>query len=647
MRRLAILVSLLPAVALPAQAQDDNTEGRVEIGYRNVDVSGNADKYRQHVNLPDDAFRLFAAELDWAPEDSAVLDRLQLDARNLGGEPHSNSRFRMQKVGVYDLDLRYRTNDYFYRDAGWFFSVEGDPHTWDTRRHFFNGKLDIQATKNIRVRLGGDFNDRDGRSTTTRDVQREVFVLERPVDQQASSYWIGADFRVGWAEISVEQRALNWENRWQLTTADNPGIDGDTANLDDYSQLQTTDAKAPITRLSARGRPLSWFRFSVAYAMAKTELDYDTQGEWRGQDFDGLDFNTTLTNMGRVERDSDLIELDLWFGLLRNLDLIADVSRRNYDQDGTIDSTETQTGGTEGGLYVVQGDLRNELELETYGLTLDWRVSSKLSVAGGVGLQQRTADFPLAGPPVETDRTLYRAGVNWRPSRIFNLRFDAEQGTDDNPYTPVSPTSSDRVRLALHVRPLSSLNISLTVLDRSMENDLSYALGRPTNDTPPANDISLARFDVTSWALSLNWAEGPWDILASYTNADILSDADIVYTIQPVMPFDPQTTRQTSGYTAKQDLVNGHLRYKFGRGWRVGADGFVSDNEGSFPIRWIYYGVDLQYELRMGLYVRLAFERYDYSEDNPYAIAGVPPVAAPGINDYDADLATLYLGYRF
>jgi hypothetical protein len=545
------------------------------------------------------------------------------------------------------LDLRYRTNDLFYRDAGWYFSPEGDPHTWDTRRRFFNGKLDIHATKNIRVRIGADHNDRDGRSTTTRQLQREVFVLDRPVDQAASSFWVGADFRVGWAEISLEQREVDWENRWQLTTSQNPGIDNGTADLDDYAQLQTTDASTPITRLSARGRPLRWFRFSLAYAMAQTELDYDTQGAWSGQDFDGLDFDTTLTNTGRLERDSDLIELDLWFGLLRNLDLIADFSRRAYDQDGTIDSIETQTGGTGAGLYVVQGDLRNELDLETYGLTLDWRVSNKLSLAGGVGWQRRTADFPLAGPPVQTDRTLYRAGVNWRPSRIFDLRFDVEQGDDDNPYTPVSPTSSDRVRMAFHVRPLSTLDVSLTFVQRSTKNDLSYPLGRPTNDTPPATDVSLAEFDVTSWVLSLTWAKGPWDVLAAYTNSDILSDADIVYINQPVSPFDPQTTRQTTDYTAKQDVFNGHLRYKLGRGWRIGADGFVSDNEGSFPVRWIYYGVDLQYELRMGLYVRLAFERYDYSEDNPFGVAGDPAVAAPDINDYDADLMTLYVGYRF
>jgi hypothetical protein len=356
--RWALLPALLPALVLPLSAQDDDTEGRVEIGYRNVDVSGNVDEYRQQVNLPDDAFRLFAAELDWAPDDSRVFDRLQLDARNLGGEPHSTSRFRLQKVGVYDLDLRYRTNDLFYRDAGWYFSPEGDPHTWDTRRRFFNGKLDIHATKNIRVRIGADHNDRDGRSTTTRQLQSEVFVLDRPVDQAASSFWVGADFRVGWAEISLEQREVDWENRWQLTTSQNPGIDNGTADLDDYAQLQTTDASTPITRLSARGRPLRWFRFSLAYAMAQTELDYDTQGAWSGQDFDGLDFDTTLTNTGRLERDSDLIELDLWFGLLRNLDLIADFSRRAYDQDGTIDSIETQTGGTGAGLYVVQGDLR-------------------------------------------------------------------------------------------------------------------------------------------------------------------------------------------------------------------------------------------------------------------------------------------------
>ena len=53
----------------------------------------------------------------------------------------------------------------------------------------------------------------------------------------------------------------------------------------------------------------------------------------------------------------------------------------------------------------------------------------------------------------------------------------------------------------------------------------------------------------------------------------------------------------------------------------------------------------LQYDFDLGLYLRLAFETYDYDEDNP--LAGDPASPTPDVNDYDADLWTFYVGYRF
>jgi hypothetical protein len=629
MRFFGLRAVLLACLVLPAAAaEDDDLQGSVEIGYRNVEVNGNEDKYREDVNFGDDALRLFGLDIDYRPAESRLFDSLTLEASDLGGEPHESARFRMSKVGRYDLSLRYRRTEYFYRDAGYFFRSEGDLHSWDTARDFVDLKLKVETTDWLTLRFGADSNERDGRSTTSRYVQRDVFVLDSPVDQKASSFWAAADFRWGWADITVEQRSTRWENRWLTTTSGNSGTDpGEPSSLNDYRQLQTTDADAPITLLSFRGSPLERFRFLVEYAHVDAELDHDTDGDWDGIDFTGQSFQTTLTNTGRVRRTSDLWDVEASILLLPRIELTIDYTRRSYEQDGSIDSVEVQSGGAEQGTYPVQGET--------------------LSVAFGAGRQERTSDFELSGPAVETTRALYRAGLRWRPNRIWDFRLDLEQGNDDNPLTPISPTSEDRIRFRANVTPIPGLALSLNFLDRSLENDESYPLGLPTDDTPPADEISLAEFDVTTWGLVLTWSGKALDLTAGYNHADVNRNAHIVFVTGStfVPAFDVFTTRGETAYLADTDVFHGAIAYRFGAGWSVGARAVIQDNAGSFPVGSDVYGAWVRYLLSSGLFFRVNFDRYDYDEDNPFA--GDPVLPTPDVNDYDAELWTFSVGYRF
>jgi len=640
---------LLAWLAFPAgAAEDDDLQGSVELGYRIVDVNGNEDKYREDVNLDDGALWLSGLDIDYRPADSRLFDSLVLEASDLGGEPHESARFRMSKAGRYDLSLRYRRTEYFHRDAGYFLRPEGDLHGWDTARDFVNLNLRIETTDWLTLRFGADNNERDGRSTTSRDIQRDVFVLDSPIDQKASSFWAAADFRWGWADITVEQRSTSWENRWLATTSGNSGTDpGEPSLLNDYRQLQTTDADAPVTLLSFRGSPWERFRFLVEYAHVDAELDYDTDADWDGIDFTGQDFQTTLTNKGRVQRTSDLWDVEAAIVLLPRIELTIDYARRSYEQDGSIDSVEVQNGGAEQGTYPVQGVVDNSLDLDTSGLTLNWQATRSLSLALGAGWQERTADFELSGPAVETMRTLYRAGIRWRPNRIWDFRLDLEQGDDDNPLTPISPTSEDRIRFRANVTPVSGLALSLNFLDRSLENDESTPLGLQTDDTPPAEEISLAKSDITSWGLVLTWSRKALDLTAGYNHADVGRNAHIVYVTGStfVPAFDVFTTRDETAYVADTDVFHGAIAYRFSKGWSAGARAVVQENAGSFPVNTDVYGAWIRYLLKSGVFFRVNFDRYDYDEDNPFA--GDPALPTPDVNDYDAQLLTFSAGYRF
>jgi hypothetical protein len=143
------------------------------------------------------------------------------------------------------------------------------------------------------------------------------------------------------------------------------------------------------------------------------------------------------------------------------------------------------------------------------------------------------------------------------------------------------------------------------------------------------------------------WAWRDLDLSAGYTRTDIDSDAHSVYvTGSTFFPaFDIFTTRDRTAYVSDQDILHADVRYDFGKGWSAGLRGRLFDTSGTFPVESRQWGADARYELPMGLYVRIAYDRYDHDEDNPYA--GEPSSRTPDVNDYDADLWVLAAGYRF
>ncbi|MCZ6833818.1 MAG: hypothetical protein O7F11_08740, partial [Acidobacteria bacterium] len=597
-----VILTMALAVPWPAVAQEDGWSGTVDLGYRFVSADGNEDKYREDVNLSE-GLRLFNVELSSYRADSDLMDEFLFSASGLGGDPYTRAGLRLRKTGRYDLQIGYRSSDYFYRDAGYFFSDIGDLHTWNSRREFYNLSLRIQAADWVTVRLGAERMDRSGDSETSGDIQQEVFQFAQPVDQEAMSFWLGADFHWSWADLTIEQRLNSYENRWLQTVENSDGLEPGGSTLNSYRLMQVQDADTPVTRLQLAGNPHDNVRFTLGYAHMAADVDYDVDGDWDGLDFTTAAFQTALTNTGAVSRDADLMDLDVTWSPVPNLDLTADVSYRTYDQDGTIDFLETQTGGVEAGNFPVQGMLANRLDLLTYGLTANWRVSSAWTVLAGAGMQTRETDFDLTGPVVETERTIYRGGVGFRPSARVDLRLVLETGEDDDPLTQVSPTDIDRLTFRGRLRPRENLHVSFHYKDETRENLLSTSLGVPTDDVPPATEMTTAEFDVSSWGAFVGWTPVRLDLSLGYTRTEIDSNADIVYltgfTFAPV--FDLFTTLDQTGYTSDQDSVQALVRMDLGKGWSAGAMAALSRSEGTFPVDWSHLSADVRYQLPKGL----------------------------------------------
>lgn len=650
-----LLTVVLAVFAAAAAEPRDAFSGGFEIGYRDAGVNGDEDKYREDVNLRDGAFRLFGLDFSWQPENHKAIDDLTIGAQGIGGEPFQAAWLRARKAGSWDLRATYRSSSFFYRDAGYFFREEGDLHSWDSRRTTYGLDLKVRAAKWLTLRAGANRTERDGRSTTSRDLARDVFELNSPLDQTASTYWLGADLRFGWVNLTLEHRIGSSEDRRSIESGANDGLDPGGARLDNYRQRHVVDADAPVSRVLFGGQPVDWVRFSAAYARASLDSDYRTDSTWSGLDYDDSPigdppepFTASQTNVGTVERTVDVYAGDVSFRPAKRLEITLEGSRRAYDQDATIDSFEEQVGGKDAGTFTVRGALHNEMQLDAYGLTARWDVTRALALSAGVGRQSRSVQFEIGGPDVTTRGWRYRAGLRYRAGQAFDMRVDGEKGTDDDPYTPASPTDVDRVLVSMAIRPGAGVAMALRYKYESRRNDLAYPLGLATDDVPPVTRTEGARFDARSWGATLSWSRGKTvDLAIGFDRMTADSNADIVYvTGSTFFPaFDVFTSRGRTDYAGNQTVVYGRARFGLGASWSLGCSASVARNDGTFPVNWDRYGAEGQYRHRSGVHVRLAFDRYRLDETNPYA--GDPASPTPDVNDYGANLWTVALGYRF
>ncbi len=89
----------------------------VTLGARGVDVTGDETRYRQDANL-DDGVRVLDFGLHDVPaERDSAVDRIELDAASLGGDPYEQLHLEVRKYGGYELDVDHRKSQYFYDDT--------------------------------------------------------------------------------------------------------------------------------------------------------------------------------------------------------------------------------------------------------------------------------------------------------------------------------------------------------------------------------------------------------------------------------------------------------------------------------------------------------------------------------------------------
>ncbi len=170
--------------------------GLFDAGVRWRDISGNEDKYREDLNYGTGP-RLFNVDLTFAPRQNGAVDVVNVYANQLG-DPYESLGVMIKKYSAFTFRFRRNTSAYFYRDtilprelADPTKSNSGDHHTYDFERTNDRIDMDMRLGRRSKVFLAFNRQTRLGDSTTTLDISRDEFEIDRPLSEVKSDYTVG------------------------------------------------------------------------------------------------------------------------------------------------------------------------------------------------------------------------------------------------------------------------------------------------------------------------------------------------------------------------------------------------------------------------------------------------------------------------
>jgi hypothetical protein len=620
--RIAIPLAGLLLVALPGplaaqEADQGSLSGEIVIGYRNVDVSGADRKFMEDINL-EDGPRLFDFSVDFTPADGLrdAVDRLRLDVHNLGGDPFETIDLDVQRFGRYDFSYQRRTSEYFYEDlilpadqATVSLSNVGDLHHLDFERVHDRASLDLDLTRAATLSFGFDRYTKLGTGSTTLDIQRDEFELERVIDESMDQYQAG--FQYAWDRVTLvlEETVRDYDNAVEIfLPGASPGENtGNAASLSFFFLDQPYDYTSQQHTVRVLARPNDRLDVMVSAILQNLDLDVEADETSGGIGFNGQPFTTDDSGAGEIDRDLGLYQLDLTYRINDRVALIGNVRQQELDQQGDFEFAGALNLGA--------------WDISTTGAELGVEVAltPTVTLAGGVAQESRDITFGHnegdgpAGFEDEsetTERTGLFVNLGWRPAAGTEVVASIEDNSFDDPFTLASPTDRRRYRLRGRYRWDNGLGVSGSYAKTEVDNDNSGW----SADT----DQIGVRLDYQHQALSLS---------VGYSNIDLERQID-----QTVAGLGRTLA---IFYGADSDFFDGRVRYQATERFAVGGDLRLYQNDGSFGLERDDYRAFVEVGFADAYTARLAYRTVDYSED------------AVDFDDYDAEILEAAIGYRW
>lgn len=506
MRRLTTVAMLLCTPLAFADEHEGELSGSIELLYRNVDVDGSERKYDEDFDGLDSGLRLGSFSARWFDEQDGNFDYARVDLFGLGGDPYQRSAAEIGRRDRWDLSLSHWQQDYLYD----LFELVGneDGATWDAQREQSEVRLRILPRDGVKLHLGFQESRRSGDSLFMKDISRNLFQLDAPLDQEQRRFTIGADFKLGPVNVVLRQVQREYDNRFDNSTEDNPGIeDGATSELDLYDWRQRDEGEAPWTTLtvsSPLGERADLTVKIFGTVFGEEELDSAVDVELLGTAFNGNPLGGECaasgdpcnddadcdaitagdvcvpllgTSRATLEGDTLLAQVDLGFDLSPSVALNLQYESFERDLDGRLDRDLDGDGafedldedGTPGTTTRLEDERSTATLLVSFAPTrrfsgrVGYRLIEHELIRDGFG-GPRDADYDSGD-----DETILVGAVvdaaDW-----LRLTADYEEGDLDQAFASTSLRETDQLRVRARIRPRDGLNVDLSYRDFENRN---------------------------------------------------------------------------------------------------------------------------------------------------------------------------------
>ncbi len=612
---LGIVLAFSSAGSLRAQGK---FTGDFLFSFRAVDTSGPGadDKYKEDINLRRGP-RLSSFNLSYQPDNGlkGLFDRLDIRVLNLGGDPYESISVSIQKYGRYQMQYDRRKSSYFYSDltkTG--FGDLFDLHTFDFDRVHDSGMAKVRLAKNIDFFF--DFNryTKKGLSTTTLDVTRMEYEFEKPVQEDSREVSIGIDARFERASLVLEEKFLDYknENSYFLPGYADGGPDADyPSSLNYFFMNQPYDLSGNRHSLRFNARPVDRLLLSASGQVFNLDQDLTYSESASGLNYLNRKFMYDFSGKGRFERDIILADLNVHYLLLRNFSLIGAFRFHNFDQTGT---------------FTVDGDSESQdIGYETWGVDVggQYEFSSALVFSLGYRLENRTLDnLETVDYEPETTKNGFFGNVRWDPLRSLKLTLDYQHSGFQNPYTLISPTSYDRLRMTAKYQ-VKGFSLSASYLWNSTQSDVEEVDDIPFKTT--RNQFSLrAGFHGDRIKAFVGY---------SYLQSKREGERTVEY--PPSFAGPGSAFLWDIMYEGKGNIFDASLSFDLTEQVKLGGYALVYSNSGSYEVGRTTLRGYVEYNFAGGYVAQAGYRYVNFKEE------------LGGYNNYRANILELSFGYRW
>lgn len=623
MRRKTHLIAVLVlgcvlSLAFSLQAEDKDKDyelnGYFKFGYRFVDTSGAETRYMQDINLEKGA-RLFDFSLHYVPTEElkGLFDRLDVVVNNFGGDPYETLQINVQKYGKYTFRYNRRKSTYFYADQ-----IESNPgllydhHTFNFDRVADTGTLKVWIGNNVDLFLNFNRYTKKGESTTTLDINRIEFEFDKPIQEDLKEVSFGINVHIKNYSFIFEEKIMDYMNSNSLFL---PGYEDGGAGARYPSSLalftlnQPYDIKGNTHTFKLHARPFGNLLLEGAAQITDQDMNLSYSEDVMGVSYLSRPFEYMMGGNGSFQRDIGLYDLDVTYLLLDKLAIIGAIRYHNFDQSGSM----TIDGETE----------PMAIGYNTLGIDggLQYQFSHKFTLSAGYRYEKReyegteTVDYEE-----ETKRDGFFGNLKWAPSKAFNLTFDHQLGSYNNPYTLISPSKFNRTRATARYN-MSDWNFSG-----------SFLYAKTKNDIIPEEPWESSRSQVT---LRAGYNTEKLMCFAGYSLINIKHDVNRNVHYPPGWSGPPGSFMWDIMYEGKSNLWDAYIKYAVAGEWKIGAYGNIYNNSGFWEISRTMLKAFVEYTFQNGLLASVGYRYVDFEE------------AFSGLNDYSANIIELSFGYRW